>query len=297
MGFHIHRSERADALVRGLGEVLAAAPDDPFTTDVVAVPSRGVERWIAQSLSSSLGASPGAADGICAGVEFPSPGRLVAGVVAAATGLDPDKDPWAEARLAFALLDVIDACAGEPWCRTLGRHLGLVDGAVDQGRRVATAQKLAGLFTSYGAQRPALLRAWAGGDDTDGDGVPLAADLACQAELWRRLRTALDVPSPAERVDEACGRLRAEPGAVDLPARLSVFGPTRLTADQVQVLDALAEHRDVHLWLPHPSDRLWQRVALAGAGVGPRRDDPTADLPRHPLLASCARDAREMQLR
>ncbi|MGZ6788229.1 MAG: exodeoxyribonuclease V subunit gamma, partial [Nocardioidaceae bacterium] len=226
MGFHIHRSERADALVRGLGEVLAAAPDDPFTTDVVAVPSRGVERWIAQSLSSSLGASPGAADGICAGVEFPSPGRLVAGVVAAATGLDPDKDPWAEARLAFALLDVIDACAGEPWCRTLGRHLGLVDGAVDQGRRVATAQKLAGLFTSYGAQRPALLRAWAGGDDTDGDGVPLAADLAWQAELWRRLRTALDVPSPAERVDEACGRLRAEPGAVDLPARLSVFGPT-----------------------------------------------------------------------
>ena len=131
--------------------------------------------------------------------------------MAVATGVDPADDPWAEGRLAFALLDVVDACAGEPWCRTLGRHLGLVDGSTDQGRRVATAQKLAGLFTSYGAQRPTLLREWAAGSDTDGDGAPLAADLAWQAELWRRLRATLDVPSPAERVDEACRRLRAEP--------------------------------------------------------------------------------------
>ena len=136
MTVQIHRSERADALVRGLAGLLATSPDDPFVPDLVAVPSKGVERWIAQSLSTTLGTTGDAADGICANVLFPSPGRLVSEVVSVASRLDPDDDPWAEHRLAWALLDVVDRCAGEPWCRTLGRHLGLVDGGQDGGRRV-----------------------------------------------------------------------------------------------------------------------------------------------------------------
>jgi exodeoxyribonuclease V gamma subunit len=296
----IHRAERADALVQELAAVLAAAPEDPFTPDVVSVPSRGVERWIAQSLSTTLGTRPGRGDGVCANVLFPSPGRLVREAVSAGTGITADEDPWSEQRLPWPLLEVIDGCAAEDWCRTLGRHLGLVDGAVDQGRRMAVAQKLAGLFTSYGAQRPAMVRDWAVGSDTDGLGNPLDADHTWQAELWRRLRGHIGVDSPPERIDGACGRLRDEPDLVDLPSRISLFGPTRLTTDQLQVVDALAARRDVHLWLPHPSHGLWRRIteaATAGSPVRPRRDDPTADLPAHPLLRSLARDARELQLR
>nr|MDQ4006776.1 exodeoxyribonuclease V subunit gamma [Actinomycetota bacterium] len=131
MPLRIHRAERADALVGGLARVLRSAPADPFTPDVVAVPSRGVERWIAQSLSSVLGTQPGRGDGVCANVVFPSPGRLVRDAVAAGSGLDADDDPWAQHRLPWPLLEVIDGCASEDWCRTLGRHLGLVDGAGD----------------------------------------------------------------------------------------------------------------------------------------------------------------------
>ena len=93
------------------------------------------------------------------------------------------------------------------------------------------------------------------------------ADLGWQAELWRRLRMLVGTPSPAERLDAACAALRADPGRSDLPRRVSVFGPTRLTTDQVAVLGALAEHRDVHLWLPHPSATLWDRVAAAPVAV------------------------------
>ncbi len=155
-----------------------------------------------------------------------------------------------------------------------------------------------------------MIRDWAGGRDTDGSDVALAADHVWQAELWRRLRASIGVESPAERMPASCVRLRDEPAVVELPERFSVFGPTRLTTDQLQVIDALAAHRDVHLWLPHPSAGLWQRVAEAtrtqGAvpattgSIAPRlpvrRDDPTADLPHHPLLRSLARDARELQL-
>jgi exodeoxyribonuclease V gamma subunit len=292
---HIHRAERADALVRGLGALLGTPPDDPFTPDVVAVPSKGVERWITQTLAASLGTSTG--DGVCANVLFPSPARVVADALATGTGVEPRDDPWSEPRLAWVLLDVVDRCGAEEWCVTLGRHLGLLDGQRDQGRRVAVAQRLAALFTGYGAQRPAMLRDWAAGRDSAGPGASLDEDLVWQAELWRRVRAAIGTDSPAERLADACDRLRAAPDDVDLPARLSVFGPTRMTTEQLTVLDALAAHRDVHLWLPHPSRALWDRVADSAATAAARRGDPSADLPVHPLLRSCARDARELQLR
>ena len=301
MPLRIHRAERADALVAGLAGVLRAAPGDPFTPDVVAVPSRGVERWIAQSLSSVLGTQEGRGDGVCANVVFPSPGRLVREAVAAGSGMDADEDPWAQHRLPWPLLEVIDGCASEAWCRTLGRHLGLIDGAVDQGRRMAVAQKVAGLFASYGAQRPTMVRDWLDGRDSDGYGDPLDADHRWQAELWRRLRDRIGLASPAERAEEAVAQLRDQPALVELPERLSIFGPTRLSTAEIQVLDALAAQREMHVWLPYPSSGLWEHVAEATAEtqlrVPTRRDDPTADVPEHPLVRSLGRDAREMQLR
>jgi exodeoxyribonuclease V gamma subunit len=122
--------------------------------------------------------------------------------------------------------------------------------------------------------------------------------MAWQAHLWRRLRERVATPSPAERLAEACGRLRDEPQVSDLPARIALFGLTRLPASYLDVLVALAMHRDVHLFLLHPSPGLWDRVAALGpfATLVPRADDPTASVPANPLLATWGRDAREMQL-
>ena len=87
----------------------------------------------------------------------------------------------------------------------------------------------------------------------------------------------------------------ARPELVDLPERLSLFGPTRVTSDQATVLAALAEHRDVHLWLPHPLGRPLGRDH-AGRGRGrpastPRRPhrgarpSPAALVPRRAARA------------
>ncbi len=123
-----------------------------------------------------------------------------------------------------------------------------------------------------------------------------------QPELWRRLRHRLGVPSPAERLEDACRRLVLEPELLELPARLSLFGLTRLPASHLRVLEAIAHRRDVHLFLLHPSGALWDSVtarieSLPVTAAGWRRpDDPTAALPANPLLRSWGRDAREMQL-
>ena len=91
---HVHRSERTDALVAMLAELLADPLQDPMTPEVVSVPTRGIERWLTQRLSAHLGASPDRQDGVCANIDFPFPGTLVGRALSLAAGTDPDADPW-----------------------------------------------------------------------------------------------------------------------------------------------------------------------------------------------------------
>ncbi|HWB71633.1 MAG TPA: exodeoxyribonuclease V subunit gamma [Egibacteraceae bacterium] len=298
---HLHRAERADRLVEALAGVVAEPLDDPFAPETVSVPTRGVERWLTQRLSTALGTSAGRSDGVCANVDFPFPGRLVGGALAVACGVERDVDPWLPQRAVWPLLGVVDDCLDDDWLAPLAAHLGgaAPDPEHRTARRFAALRHLADLFDRYGVHRPAMLRAWTAGHDTDHDGAPLPPDVAWQAPLWRRLRDRLGTPSPAERLPDACARLRDQPGLLDLPARLSLFGLTRLPASYLDVLRALAAGRDVHLFLLHPSPALWQRITdTTPAHPRPvrRRDDPTAAMPRNPLLATWGQDAREMQL-
>ena len=298
MTLHLHRAARTDLLADELGELLATPLADPFASEVVVVPARGVERWLTQRLSHRLGAGPSGGDGVCAGVRFLQPASLVGMLL----GRDRD-DPWHPDRLVWPLLGTIDESLGEAWCATLATHLGHgldgEEGELRRSRRWSVARRLAELFASYAVQRPALVREWREGRDTDGAGEPLAPDLAWEAELWRRLLARMaaagHVEAPDVRHDRVCTALRSgEVAGLDLPDRLSLFGHTRLPETEIDLLVALAAHRDVHLWLAQPSAALWSAVAAAGIEVGPRDESASAQLAHHPLLASLGRDSREL---
>jgi exodeoxyribonuclease V gamma subunit len=287
---HVHRAERADRLADGLADTLLDPLEDPFAPDVVAVPTRGIERWLIQRLSTRLGTTAGGRDGVCANVEFPFPGRLILGALAAATGIEADRDPWLAERSVWPLLEVVDDCLGEPWLQTLALHLeGTRGEAEDPIRRFGVVRHIADLFDRYGVHRPDMVRGWVAGAGGD----------AWQPELWRRLRARIGAPSPAERLSAACGRIREDPGLLDLPARLSLFGLTRMPRSYLEVLGAISAGRDVHLFVLHPSPSLWRRIAEElehGPSIAGRHDDRTSALPVNRLLASWGRDVRELQL-
>lgn len=301
MTLHIHRAAHSDALAHGLADLLAQRGDDPFSWETVVVPQRGVERWLTQRLSHRLGTGARGGDGVCAGVRFLNPRSLVALL----TGTERD-DPWQPDRLVWAVLDVLDSSLHEPWAAVVARHLGAgmpeEEAELRRSRRYSVARRLARLLTAYADQRPGLLVDWQEGRASDGAGGALPPDLAWQAELWRRVVArvveATGTPPPAERHAATVAALRS--GGLALPdevtARVSLFGHTRLTRTETELLDALATQREVHLWLPEPSADLADRLGpVVADGPVRRAQDRSAEQVRHPLLASLGRDTRELE--
>jgi len=285
MVLHLHRAERTSLLADGLGQLLATPLPDPFAEELVIVPAKGVERWLSQRLSHVLGRGT-AQDGVCAGIAFRNPRSLIAEITGTA-----DDDPWSPDAMVWPLLEVIDSSLGEPWCHTLATHLGHFETGEEkelrQGRRYAVARRLAGLFASYARQRPQLLVDWE--SDIAGD---IDSDLQWQPPLWRALVNHVDADPPHVRHTKTLARLHESPA--DLPERLSLFGHTRLPSTEIELLNALATHHDLHLWLPHPSDDLWHKLA-GDHGTILRRDDTSHRNVGHPLLATLGRDLRELQ--
>ena len=285
MALHLHRAERTNLLADGLGQLLATPLPEPFAVELVIVPAKGVERWLSQRLSHILGRGT-AQDGVCAGIAFRNPRSLIAEI----TGTTDD-DPWSPDAMVWPLLEVIDGSLDEPWCRTLATHLGHFEAGEEkklrQGRRYAVARRLAGLFATYARQRPQLLVDWE--SDITGD---ITSDLQWQPPLWRALIDRVNADPPHVRHAKTVARLHESP--IDLPERLSLFGHTRLPSTEIELLDALSSHHDLHLWLPHPSDDLWQKLA-GDHGPIPRRDDTSHRTVGHPLLATLGRDLRELQ--
>ncbi|MEH3034807.1 MAG: exodeoxyribonuclease V subunit gamma [Aeromicrobium erythreum] len=301
----IHRAERSDVLAEGLAGLLATPPHDPFERDVVVVAANGLQRWLAQTVSHRLGASDGRQDGICAGVDFVRPAHLVSEL----TDRDRD-DPWSPGRLAWTLLDVVDEAIDEDWLAIVARHVGHglppADEALRRSRRFPTARRVATLLHGYARQRPWMVQAWESGDDVDGLGGELAPEQRWQAELWRRAHARLaGTPSPDHRLADTAAALRDGSLEPDLPQRLSLVGHTRMPAAELDVVAALGERRDVHLWLPHPSRVRWEAVGASTGSAAPgslslskgrRRADVPAPDEGNTLLTACGRDVTELQL-
>ena len=212
-----------------------------------------------------LGTSPGRHDGVCANVEFPFPGRLVGSALAAATGVDPESDPWSPERAVWPLLDRrrrpprrrVAGAAGRPPRRCGTRR-----------RRVAARPALRRGPPPRRPVRPLLppparddhrlgrrrrhRRPRHGAAATISCGRPRCGGCSGRASARPARRSA------CRRRARGCA---TSPSLVDLPARLSLFGLTRLAASHAEVLDALGAARDVHLFLLHPSPVLWESVA------------------------------------
>lgn len=282
MSLFVHHAPHLGPLGDALASLLGRPLPDPFEAEVVAVPTAGLRDWVQRRLALTLGAT-GHADGVTANVDLVFPGRFVA----RALGRPADEvDPWAVERLTWAVLTVLDS------------------GAVEvPGRRrapYALARRIADLFDRYAVNRPEILQQWA--TERDGDGTvdvngavsPLPSEQLWQPRLWRAVREVVGIDSTAEHLPDLLADLRAGRLEPELPERVALFGVSSVAPGQLQVLLALAEVREVHLHLIHPSPVAWRRSPFSlDAALTPRAAVDAVAAVEHPLLRSWGRPAME----
>ena len=236
------------------------------------VPAKGVERWLTQRLSHRLGTGARRRRRRLRGGAVPQP--ALAGLDAARPRARRRVGPR-PAGLAAARGRSTPASTSRgapPWPRHLGHGL--------EGDEAAAAPQPP-LVGGAPAGRPVRVvrRAAAGA------GHRLARGPRHRRRRRRARRRpalagrALAPPGRPRRASRrpTCGtptplaRLRAGGDGLELPPRLSLFGHTRLPVTEVELLGALGERRDVHLWLPQPSPALWDALAGLGGPGAPRR--------------------------
>lgn len=273
--FVVHRSNRMEELVAALGTVTREPLEHALMPEVVVVQSRGMERWLAQSLSERFG--------VWANAECPFPRAFVERVLDAVLDESTD-DRFSRDRLTWAIAALLPQLSSLAAFSPVARFLADDDRGL---KRFDLAAQIANVFDQYAVFRPELVLAWQSGT---GEGW--------QPPLWRALVQQLGeghLAARAHRLMQRFPSLRDLPAA--LPRRVSIFGVSSLPPAYISIFGALATRLDVHLFQLSPSPEYWahvrsKREALREARASGGLEALTLD---NSLLGSLGRAGRQQQ--
>ena len=273
----VHYSNRLDTLANALASLTREPLASAFSPEIVLVQSRGVARWLSLRLAD--------ASEICANVRFPFPNAYAWQLYRALAPDVPETSPFDPQILVWRILALLPAHEDRPEFESVRNYV-----AGDPLRRYELAVRLAGLFDQYLLYRPDWITEWEGGRAKE-----------WQAVLWRTLVKDAAVPHRArlhatllEQLTRGTGP--ADTVAAELPERLSLFGAPALAPSLLALLEALARHVDVHLFLHNPCREYWGDIREAGEiARKAAANDPGAALldVGNALLASLGKQGRD----
>lgn len=249
---HLFFANRFETLSERFVERLRAAPGGPFAVDHVVVPSAAVQRRLTFELAQ--------AQGICSNVHFAFLARWLWAQIARLVPGVGDESPFDAAVLTWRVLAAFEDRA---WWAAQPRLAAYLERA-DALMRYELAARVAALLEQYITYRRDWLDAWQRGDmvDLGRDDATLAADQAWQAALWRRLVDAGG--GQRHPVSAFVNALQSDPGAAQaLAPAVHVVALPAIPPMHLQLLHALAERIDVHLYLLNPCQEYWFDVVDA----------------------------------
>jgi exodeoxyribonuclease V gamma subunit len=281
---HVHRSNRTEALVEVLAELVARPVGDAAVPECIVVQGRGMERWLSMELAQRLG--------VWANPDFPFPrhlllrllGDLLGADDAATSPFDPETLMWSVAELLVHHLD-------HPEFASIRTYLASDERGI---RCIQLADRIARTFDQYVVYRPEMVLGWERGSETH-----------WQAVLWRALVERHGSRHMATRAGLFLETLeRGEPRLAEIPPRISVFGVSTLAPLYLRMLAALSRHVEVHLFLLSPSAEYWAEIrsrrdvlrTVVQRGAGTADVEQTLHIEvGNPLLASLGRVGRDFQ--
>ena len=300
---HLHLSNRFEVLSDALAQRLmgpgSGGAQAVFEPEWVLVPSAAVRRRLTLDIAQR--------HGVCANVRFAYLAQWLWGLVAAAVPGVQARSPLATRPLGWRVYEAL----GDTTLVQAHPRLAAWLAEADPVMRLDLAQRVAGLLEEATTYRPDWLERWRAGSQAELAGLDARAaalfreDEAWQAALWRRLST--DIGLAAQHPAETFMRLLASgalPGALPgglreaLPPVVHAFALPAIAPLHLQMLQALARHTEVELWVLNPCAEYWFDVAdpkrLAWlAARAPARAAEAAHLEvGHRLLAAWGRQAQ-----
>jgi exodeoxyribonuclease V gamma subunit len=236
---HLYHSNRLERLLDGLREVVDVPLADPITPELVVVQNQGMARWISQRLAEETG--------IAANLEFPLPASFAWRAVQSWFPDLPAESGFGREELLWRAMARLPGLLEEPAFAPLHAYL---QGEPRALKAWQLCRRIADVFDQYLVYRPEMVLAWERGDDDH-----------WQARLWRVLSGEADGPHRA-----AVGHRFADavtfggPPVGPLPERVALFGLTALAPAHLAVFAALAEYREVHVFLLNPCREYWADI-------------------------------------
>lgn len=275
---YLYQSNRLEDLAAMLQTVRQQQPlGHPLTAEEIVVQSQGMRRFLMKHLARETGIAANMKFSLPAGLAWRLMRELLPGVPAL-NPFSPEVMRWRLFGL-FSDRHFVQSPEFELSRTALQPYLNHSSSAAYQ-----LSGQLADIFDQYLVYRPDWLSAWQAGRL-----VGLGGDEAWQAELWRRLDDGSQTaPHRAALWQMLLDALRAD----KLPERFFVFGIATLAPLYLRLLQALAEHCDVHIFALNPSSEYWGNIVEPAQIL---KSSGSIDFSQngHPLLASLGKQGRD----
>ncbi|MFW6253817.1 MAG: exodeoxyribonuclease V subunit gamma [Chitinivibrionales bacterium] len=280
----LYTSNRLEVLIDQLAKSISSTLSRPMQPETVVVESRGMQRYIALSLSRTLG--------ICANIDFPFPNALIASIFDAFFPGLPERSPVDRDILTWRLFDRICNLPDEPLFDPIKSYIHEDSSQIKQFQ---LSRRIADTFDQYAVFRPDLIDAWETsqiGDDPDEQ---------WQARLWNMLGDTQPLHRVALRRKLYDALAQGELPRNRLPSRVHVFGISSLPRFHMDIFAALSSVIDFRLFVLNPCGEFWDDIVSEKklsrkAAKSSRKKHSLADMHMesgNPLLASLGDHGRE----
>jgi exodeoxyribonuclease V gamma subunit len=240
-GLRIFTSNRLETLARLLAQVIRKPELSPLEKEIVLVQSHGMARWVSMEIARI--------NGICANCLFPFPNTFLSHLLEILLPNAEESEKFDPQTLAFCVMKHLSLRKQRPEYGGVRSYLSQGE---NQMKLLQLSQKIADVFDSYLIFRPEMILKW---ENSPSDNK---AAHAWQADLWRaivsqepslhRARIRRQLLEKMQNRDEWT-RL--------LPKRVSVFGISYLPNFHLQLIQKLARHSEVNLFLMNPCREYW----------------------------------------
>ncbi|MBV7387169.1 exodeoxyribonuclease V subunit gamma [Pasteurellaceae bacterium TAE3-ERU1] len=310
---HLYFSNDLNCHKDKLLSLLQTPCGDVFDSERILVQSQGMAQWLKLSIAR--------AQGISANISFPLPASFIWNQYHRALDDVPEHNAFTRDAMVWHLMDVLNDQRHQPELSQLNAYLGEDDNGE---KRFGLCNTLASLFDQYLVYRMDWIAHWQRGEDDavsaqlrerlheQGITSPalleeIQSAVRAQGVLWRALVARIQAQSESHawhraELHQHYLQALAQGRVKYLPARLFVFGIAALPESFWQMLQAIGEHAEVHVFYTNPCEHFWgdiideahfKRMQLRGK-VNPNAA-ALAEVAEvgHPLLASWGKMGRD----